>query len=89
MNGACGDRRSSFLVPMHWDCLSAVVALDRRPRANQALTVTFLMPVCGVISWAVLLRESITLPMVGDTALIFVGLDLVLALSRPKQATAD
>jgi drug/metabolite transporter (DMT)-like permease len=49
---------------------------------TKALTVTFLMPVFGMIWGAMLLRETISLGMIAGTALIFVGTSLVLGIAR-------
>ncbi len=47
---------------------------------TKALTVTFLMPVFGMIWGALLLSETITLGMIGGTALILLGTTLVLGI---------
>lgn len=47
---------------------------------TKALTVTFLMPVFGMIWGATILRESITVSMLAGTALILLGTTLVLNL---------
>lgn len=52
---------------------------------TKALTVTFLMPVFGMIWGALLLKETITLGMIGGGALILVGTSLVLAIFEAKQ----
>jgi len=50
-----------------------------------ALTVTFLMPVFGMFWGAIILGESITLPMIAGAALIILGTGLVLALGALKK----
>lgn len=52
---------------------------------TKALTVTFLMPVFGMIWGALLLKETITSGMIGGTALILVGTSLVLARFDTKR----
>ena len=47
---------------------------------TKALTVTFLMPVFGMIWGATILHESITMSMLAGTALILLGMTLVLNL---------
>ncbi len=50
---------------------------------TKALTVTFLMPVFGMIWGALILAETITAPMLIGTALILLGTTLVLNLPLP------
>ncbi len=50
-----------------------------------ALTVTFLMPVFGMFWGAIILGESITLPMIAGAAMIILGTGLVLALGALKK----
>jgi drug/metabolite transporter (DMT)-like permease len=50
---------------------------------TRALTVTFLMPAFGMLFGAVLLGESITLPMLAGAALIVGGTWMVLRPARP------
>jgi drug/metabolite transporter (DMT)-like permease len=47
---------------------------------TKALTVTFLMPVFGMVWGAILLHETITLPMIGGALLIIAGTGLVLSI---------
>jgi drug/metabolite transporter (DMT)-like permease len=51
----------------------------------RALTVTFLIPVFGIAWGALLLHETITLPMIAGTALILAG---TIAVLRPGKALA-
>ncbi|MCX6826623.1 MAG: DMT family transporter [candidate division Zixibacteria bacterium] len=50
---------------------------------TKALTVTFLMPVFGMIWGMIILKETITFPMLAGTALIILGTGLVLTVGRP------
>jgi drug/metabolite transporter (DMT)-like permease len=52
---------------------------------TKALTVTFLMPVFGMVWGALLLHETISVPMMGGTAMIFVGTGLVLGLRLARR----
>jgi drug/metabolite transporter (DMT)-like permease len=56
---------------------------------TKALTVTFLMPVFGMIWGALLLHETISLGMIAGTALIFVGTSLVLGIARLGRSARD
>lgn len=51
---------------------------------TKALTVTFLMPVFGMIWGAIILHETISAPMIIGAGLIILGTGLVLAHVRPK-----
>jgi len=56
---------------------------------TRALTVTFLMPVFGMI-WAMLfLNETITISMIAGTALIIFGTSLILNMKLPGLATTN
>jgi drug/metabolite transporter (DMT)-like permease len=52
---------------------------------TKALTVTFLMPVFGMVWGALLLDETISVPMMGGTAMILVGTSLVLGLRLARR----
>ena len=51
--------------------------------ATKALTVTFLMPVFGMIWGVLILNETITVSMLAGTALILLGTTLVLNVRVP------
>jgi drug/metabolite transporter (DMT)-like permease len=53
--------------------------------ATRATTVTFLLPVTAVFWGASLLRESITIPILGGMAVILLGVFLT---SRPRRPQA-
>jgi drug/metabolite transporter (DMT)-like permease len=53
---------------------------------SQALSVTFLMPLFGMIWGTLLLHETVTPAMIGGCALIIAGTACVLGLIRPKQS---
>ena len=52
--------------------------------STKALTVTFLMPVFGMIWGTVFLKETITMQMIAGCTLIIVGVCFVLKLLKPK-----
>jgi drug/metabolite transporter (DMT)-like permease len=52
---------------------------------TKALTVTFLMPVFGMLWGATILDERITAAMIGGVALIILGTCLVLGVFRPGE----
>jgi drug/metabolite transporter (DMT)-like permease len=55
---------------------------------TRALTVTFLMPVFGMVWSVIFLHETITLTMIGGTALILAGTGLVLSFRKKEPVIA-
>ena len=55
---------------------------------TRALTVTFLMPVFGMIWGTILLHELITWPMIAGTAIILLGSGMVLKEAQVSSAAS-
>jgi drug/metabolite transporter (DMT)-like permease len=53
---------------------------------TRALTVTFLMPVFGMIWGKIILHEVISFSMIAGTAIILLGTSMVLHAKRPKES---